>query len=101
MTEPNLRVNLVEERGETSVFIDAEIDADGRLIITGEDIGKTPEEFWGDSDYEYWVAVEPDQKDRVLLALIETLYKGDMQVVSKFRNLLSEKGIPSEFGSWV
>ncbi len=101
MAEPKLRIDLVEERGETSVFISAEIDTDGRFIISGEDIGKSPEEFWGDSDYEYWVVVSPDQKDRVLLALVEKLYKGDMKVVSKFRNLLSEKNIPSEFGSWV
>ena len=101
MVDPELKVQLVEERGDTSIFIDAKIDDDGNLVISGQDIGDAPKEFWGDSDYEYWVVVPPDQKDQVLLALLETLYKDDTQVVSKFRSLLSEKGIPSDFQNWV
>ena len=101
MVDPELKVQLVEERGDTSIFIDAKIDGDGNLVISGQDIGDAPKEFWGDSDYEYWVVVPHDQKDRVLLALLETLYKDDTQVVSKFRSLLSEKGIPSDFQNSV
>ena len=88
MDDTNLRVSLVEERGETSIFIDAEIDERGNLVISGQDVGKAPEEFWGDSDYEYWVVVPPEEKDKLLLALIEEAYKDDTQVVSKFRDLL-------------
>ena len=95
------RVILVEERGKTSIYIHAEIDENGNLIISGQDLGKAPKEFWGDSDYEYWVIVAPDEKDKLLLALLERQYKNDLKVVSKFREFLSEKGISSEFGSWI
>ncbi|MHA2423509.1 MAG: hypothetical protein ACXAEF_01905 [Candidatus Thorarchaeota archaeon] len=101
MTNSELKVQLVEERGNTSIFIEAGIDDKGSLVISGQDLGDAPKEFWGDSDYEYWVIVSKDQKDRVLLLLLEELYKGDTQVVSKFRKLLKEKGISSEFQSWV
>ncbi|MFW9908268.1 MAG: hypothetical protein ACFFEF_06815 [Candidatus Thorarchaeota archaeon] len=101
MDEANLSVKLVELRGRTSIFIDAEIDKDGDLVMSGQDLGEAPMKFWGDSDYEYWVHVPSNQKDRVILALLEKLYKDDVKAFSKFRDLLGEKGIPSEYGSYI
>ena len=101
LKEEPLRVKLVEYRGSTSVFIDAEIDEEGRFVISGQDIGDAPEKQFGDSDYEYVVVVPQDQKDRVLLALMEKFYGGDTKVVSAFMDLLKSKGIQYEFGSWT
>ncbi|MGY5874385.1 MAG: hypothetical protein RTU30_01455 [Candidatus Thorarchaeota archaeon] len=70
-------------------------------MISGQDVGKVPKEYWGDSDYEYWVIVSAEDKDRLLLSLLELVYKGDLQVISKFRDLLNEKGITYDFHSWV
>ncbi|MHA1933889.1 MAG: hypothetical protein ACW97A_01290 [Candidatus Thorarchaeota archaeon] len=100
MNQP-LKVKVVEERGSTSVYIDAIIDKDGDLILSGQDIGETPKEHFGDSDYEYWVHVPSSQKDNVLLALIEKFYGGNLKVVSEFMELMKSKGIHYEFGSWA
>ena len=99
--EDPLRVKLVEQRGSTSVFIDAKIDEEGRFVISGQDIGEAPQEHFGDSDYEYWVVVPKAEKNKVLLALMEKLYHGDTKVVSRFMDLLKSKGIQYEFGSWT
>jgi len=49
--EPELkRVQLLEERGETSRFVDAEIVENGDLVVSAQDVGKAPLEWWGDSD---------------------------------------------------
>ncbi len=64
------KVKLVAHRGETSVFIDAEIDEKGNLVLSGQDIGKAPEEWFGDSDYEYWLVVAASEKDHVLTMLL-------------------------------
>jgi hypothetical protein len=118
-----LRRELYVERGETSRFIDAVIDAAGRLTVSGQDIGKAPLEFWGDSDYEFWVVVEPEHTgkvreallaardrdaprlrlrgDALLLALIEERYRGDPQAVDGFKEFLRERDIPFDFGSWI
>ena len=101
MNDSELRVQLVEQRGKTSIFISAYIDKDGDLVISGQDLGEFPEKYWGDSDYEYWLNVSAEYKDRILLALLESLYKGDLRVVSNLRAKLDEKEIPYEFGSWV
>jgi hypothetical protein len=75
----------------------AKIDDEGNLVLEGYDLGETPELFWGDSDYEYWLVVKGDYKDTILLWLIKERFEND----SKFREWLNEKGIPSKFDSWV
>jgi hypothetical protein len=98
---PPTKIRLYESRGDTTVLIDVEIAEDGRLEISGQDLGDAPEKYWGDSDYEYWVSVRPEHKDWVLLALIEKLYGGHSAADSDFMEFLRSKGIPYEFGSWV
>ena len=96
MSEP---VKLVNQGGSTSIHIQARIEDSGDLVISGQDIGDAPEEFFGDLDYEYWLTVPAAEKDRLLLALIETQYAGDLSVVSKLRELMEEKSIPCKFHS--
>ncbi len=94
-------VNLYEFRGSTSRFIDADIGEKGELVISGQDVGDAPREFFGDSDYEWWVVVKAEHKDAVLLALIERVFGGTDRASDNFRAWLAEKGIPSEFGSYA
>jgi hypothetical protein len=63
--------------------------------------GDAPAGFWGDDDDEYWLTVPAEEKDRVLLALLEGLYRGRFDAVSRFRDLLETKGIPYRFVNWV
>ena len=92
-------VKLVNQSGSTSIHIDARIEESGNLVISGQDIGDAPEEFFGDLDYECWLTVPAAEKDRLLLALIEAHYAGDASVVSKLRDLMKEKRIACNFHS--
>ena len=94
--EPH-QIVLVEQPGETSIRISAEIHKSGDLQLSGQDIGKGPQEVFGDSDHEYWLRVPAGQKDLLLLALLESLYKGDACAISKLREILVAKKIPGEF----
>ena len=89
------KVRLVDTHGATSVRMDVGMTDEGDLLFSEQDVGDAPNEFWGDSDYEYWLKVSAADKDRVLLALIEKLYSGNSSLVSEI------KGIPSEFASYV
>ncbi len=123
------KVQLYEERGETSRYIDAEITKDGDLVMTGQDLGKLPQEYWGDSDYEFWVYVPSKYKDYfhrillekfhadnpnvvdqfkdsnstddVILALLQKLYAGNPKAVDQFKDFMRSQGIPAEFDSWA
>jgi len=122
------KVSLVASRGETSVFIDAEIDEQENLVISGQDIGKAPKEWFGHDDYEYWLVVAASEKDRVLslllgqaaggeqlrpgssasqdekdwalLAAIEKIYGGDLRAVSSLSELLKANGIGYRFSTY-
>jgi hypothetical protein len=94
-------VQLYEYRGSTSTFIDAEINESWDLVISGQDVGEAPRVMWGDSDYEWWVVVKAEHKDKVLLALIEQVFGGTDRSADEFRAWLTEKGIPSEFGNYM
>jgi hypothetical protein len=99
MSDETHKIVLVEQPGETSIRISAEIQKNGDLQLSGQDLGKAPREIFGDSDHEYWLTVPAAQKDLLLLALLESLYKGDACAVSKLREMLVAKKIPCEFFS--
>jgi hypothetical protein len=93
-------VELVKLGGETSIHIDARIEEAGDLLFSGQDIGEAPQQIFGKDDYEYWLRVPAAAKDRMLLALIEKIYRGNASVISELREFLESKEIPCEFYSF-
>ena len=93
-------VKLVRQGGETSIHIDVRMEDTGDLLLSGQDIGEAPQQIFGKDDYEYWLTVPATEKDRVLLALIEKIYRGNPSVISELREFLESKGIPCEFHSF-
>jgi hypothetical protein len=122
------KVKLVARLGETSVFVDAEINEEGNLVLSGQDIGKAPKDWFGDSDYEYWLVAAASDKNHVLsillgqvaggqqfrpasdasedekdwapLTVIEKTYGGDLRAVSTLCDLLRANGIRFEFRTY-
>ena len=72
-----------------SVHLDARIDDDGSLNLEGKDIGDSVEKYWGDSDYEYFLYVKKEDKEKIPLLLLKERF-GSM---SDFLKWLNEKGI--------
>jgi len=78
------------------------IDENGNLVFEGYDIGDFVKEYWGDSDYEYWLSIKAEHVLTVLLSLIKECFdKGLFKNDSEFRSWLEKNGIPSNFQSWV
>lgn len=91
------KVQLFEEKGSTSRYVDAEITESGDLLISAQDVGEVPEQMFGDSDYEWWVFVRAEDKDQVLLGLIEEIFGGRFHASDEFREWLKARGIPYQF----
>lgn len=83
------------------IDISVEITSDGVLRFSGQDMGEATERFFGKDEYEYWLVVEAIDKERILLALIDKLYAGNLKVISEFQGFLGSEGIPSKFWSYV
>ena len=95
------RVKLLAERGATSRFADAAVERDGTLVVSGQDVGRTPREQWGDGGYEFAVFVPGEHKDRLLLALIEHVFGGHFSAADESGAFRGSHEIPFEFWNRV
>ncbi len=94
------KIELVHLDGPTAIHVDAAIDENGDLVLSGQDIGRGPREVSGSSDLEYFLTIRREHKDALLLALLEQLYRDDGCAVSRLRDVLAAKGIPGKFFSF-
>jgi hypothetical protein len=105
----------------TETYQGVSIDKSGNLAFEAFDVGAGPRQFWGDSDYEWFVTVEAAEKPRVLeallsehselsvegegdallLGLLRAVYGGRPDAVDAVRHWLDENSIPYEFFSWA
>ena len=66
------RINLYRRETEKDLsMLEAVIDDSGDLLLEGYDLGETPQDFWGDEDYEYWWIVKKKYKKRILRLLVK------------------------------
>jgi len=64
-------VRLIEKETEAiSILLNAQVNPDGSLVLSGQDLGQYVEEFWGDLDYEYFIIIPRDQKPVLLRRLL-------------------------------
>jgi hypothetical protein len=92
------KVIIYESRDEKNTSLEmAEIKENGDLALEGYGAGDVCERVWGDGDYEYWLTVDKNWKDTVLLLLARERFKS----FGGFRQWLDKKKIPNQFQNWV
>ncbi len=78
----------------TSVHVEVYIHEEtGNLVMAGQDLGKAPLEFFGEDEYEYFLSVSREDKDRLLLQLMLQVFGGDRTPRTTFGAWLDERGI--------
>lgn len=85
--------------GRTTVSV--ELLADGSLQVFYYDIGADAQRIFGDSDYEAWLTVPPDQLGKLAIALIAAQYTGRPDALSALRTFCAAEGVAHESGSWT
>ena len=94
ITELIIQLNRFKDSSsETRVRIDER----GDLRLEGSDAGRTVEQFFGTSDYEFALTIPAIYKDTVLLHLIKDRFTGAVPLKEWCR----VRGIPCGFDSWV
>jgi len=84
--------------GDLQIIIHAEITDAGALHVSGQDFG--PGASMVGDETEYIASVRKEDKDRLLLALIERLYGGDTHAVRDFYDFARSKGIEASWFRW-
>ena len=87
-------VELAKKRGDVSDFVDAVIEEDGRLQMIRNSFGP------GDYETEVTAAVAREDKDRLLLALLEKVFSGNIGALEEFTAFARSKGIPVSWFRW-
>lgn len=91
MQAPIKKIAMQKRETESvSVSLDAHIDDDGSLNLEGQDIGDSVEKYWGDSDYEYFLYVRKEDKEKIPLLLLKERFAS----MSEFVKWLDEKDLP-------
>lgn len=98
---------------QIKVTIEAYFDEAENLVIDGYDIGKTVEEYWGDSDYEYSATIPPAEVKKLyavfrlpvgskseLLTYLQSHYNKN-DCYSRIREFLTQHDIQHEGFSWI
>ena len=95
-------VTLVQPSSAESLSITAEMLANGDLQISGQDLSpRVAQTFGGDVDeYEYWITIGANDKDRVLLALLAAFYDGKPDGDERLKALLSAHNIEHRFQNY-
>lgn len=91
------RVVLRDERdGKDTRHVEAAIDNQGDLVLSGQDLGPKVQAFFRTHEYEYFYNIPANYKDTLLLRLLEEKFKPEFL----FDDWLKAHGIPYEFSNW-
>ena len=91
------------------VHVTAELDC-AKLTVSGVDCGKAAEEFWGDSDYEYWYHFDEENTALLFLKIgadqtdplknLKENFNG-LSGCRKLRDFCDSEGIAYSFSNWI
>lgn len=98
MPTPNsILIRDERTRDGGSDALKAEIKDDGALLFEGYWSGPSVKATMGDSDYEYWITVPPEEKDGLLLQLLKDRFAQSVEL----KSWLEQRGIRFEFFSYT
>jgi hypothetical protein len=87
-------IEIARREGEASDSVHAVIEEDGRLQLIRNSFGP------GDWETEVTAAVAKEDKDQLLLLLLEQIYGGDVGAVEAFTAFARSKGIDVAWFRW-
>ena len=104
-----VKICLCAERTDRLwISVDAEIK-DGRLTVSGQNLGEPCEQFWGADEYEYWYRFDKTNTEKLLTSLSKDDANPIEQIKRKFtgesacrelRSWCEKEGILFEFSNW-
>jgi hypothetical protein len=88
---------LDTERGGVSMHARVAITETGDLELEEQDIGEELERYFGRDEVESWITVSAEDKDKVLLLLMQEVFASDEPPGARFREWLEQREVPYRF----
>ena len=73
-------IEIARQEGTNFRRVDLRLEEGGAIVLEGQDMGPIVEEVWGDSDYEFWVRVEPASLSKLAYELLREKFAGRLYV---------------------
>jgi hypothetical protein len=94
-------IEIARQEGTEFRSVRLTLEDDGAIKMDAQDIGPTVTEFWGDSDYEFWVRVPPASLPKLAFELLREKFAGQLGAIDALRTWCEAHGIAHEFDSWI
>ena len=95
-------MEIFRKDGEEFTSIEANFNSNGDLSIDGQDMGPLVEEFWGDSDYEYFLTIPKSEMNDFILVLIKKAFSKNGKLhFSDLMNICKENEIKYHYDYWI
>jgi len=94
-------IEIARQEGTEFRSVYLSLEDDGAIKLDAQDMGPTVTQFWGDSDYEFWVRVPPASLPKLAFELLREKFSGQLGAVDAFRDWCRTHGVEHEFDSWV
>ena len=94
-------IEIARQEGTEFRSVHLSLEDDGAIKMDAQDIGPTVTEFWGESDYEFWVRVPPTSLPKLAFELLREKFAGQLGAVDALRSWCEAHGIEHEFDSWI
>ena len=94
-------MEIYRRDGDAFSSIRAAFDANGNLKIDGQDMGPTVEQFFGDSDFEYYLTIPKSEVQKFTLEVLKKTFNQEKQLgFYDLRDICEENGIKHHYNWW-
>ena len=94
-------IEIARQEGTEFRSVRLALEDGGAILMDAQDIGPAVTRIWDDSDYEFWVRVEPSALPKLAFELLREKFGGQLGAVDAFRSWCNEHGVEHRFDSWV
>ena len=100
MSDDQTYVEIYRQEGKNFRSVCARLEED-KFTLDTQDMGPLVEEFWGDSDYEFWTIVPKEAWGQLLMALSIEFFATDPKAPDRLRDICIAHGVPHKWDSWA
>ena len=94
-------MEIYRRDGDAFTSIRAVFDVKGNLTIDGQDMGPTVEQFFGDSDFEYYLTIPKSEIQNFTLEVLKKTFNQEKKLgFYDLRDICKNNGIKHHYTSW-
>jgi hypothetical protein len=92
---------IFRQTGAEFRSVRVDVNDDGAVRVSAQDMGQTAKQAFGSREYEFWVDVPATAQNKLLFALLRDKYRDRVEAVDEFRDFCKTEAVEHKWGSWT